>query len=247
MRCPGTCNLLLGAALGLCLPESVQAATVDKLDLGVGVYDGASGVMQSDGIVLTQNIPNPFQTSHSAALGGSTALASYDFAWWDTNGTFIIQSTQTAEGVPTSLLFTAAAGYIYLTPAEDLALAIDASWTYDLPGDPMFTRFSVRVSQSGGSTVLFSQSHRPETLPGEPAAGTLAITGNVVLPRGETWLLRYEMSIYTYGGTQGHTATGNGYVNFQLAPEPASAAILALGLLIVPRRRHSRRIARRSP
>ncbi len=234
MRCPGTCDLLLAAALGLCLPVSVQAATIDKLDLGVGVYDGASGIMHSDGIVLTQNIPNPFQISHSAALGSSTAFASYDFAWAEQFGTFLIQSTQQAEGVPTSQLLTAASGYIYVTPSEDLALTIDAAWTFDLPRDYMYTSLLVRVYGAGTHQVLFGQTAGGSTFPGEPASGTVTITGsNMILPPGETWVLRYEMSIYTYGGTQGTTATGNGYVNFQLSPEPAAFSLLAVGNLLL--------------
>jgi len=48
------------------------------------------------------------------------------------------------------------------------------------------------------------------------------------------------MELTTWGGTQGYTATGSGYVNFQLSPEPASALLLTLGLLIVSRRRCGR-------
>jgi len=107
---------------------------VDQWFLDCIVHDAATGEHVSEGFWTVQN---PLQDSHLATLGQSTAQASYDLAWWDTNGTFLIESTQTAEGVPTSLLFTTAAGYIYLTPSADLTLTIDASWTYDLPVDWM--------------------------------------------------------------------------------------------------------------
>jgi MYXO-CTERM domain-containing protein len=116
-------------------------------------------------------------------------------------------------------------------------LGIDASWTYNLPVDRMETQVKLSVRQSGGSTALFDQEYTVASAPGEPASGTLAFDGQVTLPADQTWILHYEMSLFTYAGTRYNYATGNGYVNFQLSPEPAGAALLALGLLALTRRR----------
>ncbi len=218
-------NPRLALADSFAVDDWFVSATVSNFNLG-------------DDSEFFYTVQNPFNASHTATIAASTCQASYDFAWAEQFGTFLIQSTQTAEGVPTSMLVTDSSGYIYVTPSEALALTINAQWTFDLPVDYMHTTLLVRVFGAATHQVLFGQTTGGDTFPGEPASGTVTITGNAILPPGETWVLRYGMDIYTYGGTQGYMGTGNGYVNFQLSPEPASASVLTLGLLTLSHRRH---------
>lgn len=184
------------------------------------------------------DVSNPFADSHQVSLWESSSAASYDFAWWDAQGSFLIESVQEAEGVATSSLFTSASGFIWLTPAEDLNLSVEGAWTYDLPRDYMLATLVFAVYHSTENITLFSRGLNADTPLYGSASGTLAFDGEVTIPANETWIIQYKMRLETDAGTQGYMATGDGFIHFTLTPEPA-AALLLLPLLLA--RRHIRR------
>jgi hypothetical protein len=177
---------------------------------------------------------------HSAGPGASTCQASYSFSWDDQFGTFSIQSSQWAEGVSSSVLFTSASGFIYVTPSVDLLFSVDGAFDYDLPADFMRARIAFGIGDPVENVEIFSGGQMAETFPGQPSSGTLLLEGSVVIPAGHIWELHYVMELDTFSGTQGYMATGEGGLTFTLTalPEPATLVLLAPALLDLPRRRH---------
>jgi hypothetical protein len=228
--------IVLATCLTLaCIGAQVRADsfTVQQWSLSAFVINYSTGQASQDFTV----VQNPFHSSHIASLGVSASAASYDFDWAEQFGHFLIDSSQQAEGVPAWYLYAASSGSIYITPSEDLLLTIDASWTFDLPAWQMESAFGVSVVGANNHVQLFSQDvwSDPEWPGG--LSDTVSINGEVILPAGETWMLGYGMHLRTEEGTQGLAATGSGYVDFEITPEPNTATLAALVLVAVSHRR----------
>jgi len=237
--------LALGSATCGLFCAGIQVAeadpfTVQEWGLTSGLFNYATSEHASETFTLVQN---PFHSSHAVSLGSSASAASYDFTWADQYGYFLVQSTQQAEGVPTSQLTTWSSGGIYVTPSENLTLSIDASWTFDLPAWYMDTTLGVRVRGATSHLVLFSETTGGQTSYPGGLAGTVTIRPDpIILPAGETWVLSYGMGIYNDSHVATCIATGNGYVNFQITPEPTTAGLFVFGApLLAGRRRCSNR------
>jgi hypothetical protein len=82
----------------------------------------------------------------------------------------------------------------------------------------------------------FWESQTYGTFTSPPASGTLSIQGGVVLPAGSAVSISYSMSIHGYGSS-GALATGTGFADFQITPEPSSLSLLLLGALVLAKRR----------
>jgi hypothetical protein len=78
-------------------------------------------------------------------------------------------------------------------------------------------------------------------MPGNPTSGTFSTQGDIIMPAGETWVMRYSMELHTWGDTTGYLATGSGFVNFQIIPEPSTATLLLLPLAALACHRRPRR------
>jgi len=220
--------LLLGAPASA-LADSIS---VDALFVSSFVYRAASGDSASE---FFETVQHPFVASHCAVLDDSFVQTSYDFAWWDAQGSFLIESVQQAEGVASDSLLTVASGFIWLTPTEDLNLSVEGAWTYDLPRDYMKATLFFSVRHSTDNTLLFRRLLNAATPLYGSASGTLAFDGEATIPAGETWVIQYVMRLLTDAGTQGYTATGDGFIHFTLTPEPAAALLLLPLLLTRPR------------
>jgi len=213
---------------------SADAITFDEWQLATGILNLGTNEVDLNSSIEVQN---PFQAHRSTSLGQSTADAWFDFAWWDAQGSFLIESVQQAEGVASDSLLTVASGFIWLTPTEDLNLSVEGAWTYDLPRDYMKATLFFSVRHSTDNTLLFRRLLNAATPLYGSASGTLAFDGEATIPAGETWVIQYVMSLLTDAGTQGYTATGDGFIHFTLTPEPAAALLLLPLLLTRPRRR----------
>ncbi len=222
MRIPSLLFFTGAAFLAVAHPSQADSFTIDEWALSTGIEDFASGFDWDHSTV----VQNPFVASHSAVVGDSTATSDFDFAWAEQFGQFLIESTQQAAGVETSMLFTVSSGGFYITLAEDLSLHIDGAFSYDLTADWMTARFGFSIFDPDDETFLFIQEERASTFPGEPSSGTLTIEGDAILPAGRTFLIGYNMSLDTFSGTAGHFATGAGHVNFTITPEPSTLALL---------------------
>ena len=183
-----------------------------------------------------ETIENPCQRSLFAQAGDSISASTIDFAWGEVFGTFLIQSDQVARGASAGSTWTTAGGHIWLQTTQPLSLSVSGNWQYSLPADYMEAAIGVGVKATDSSEYLFIQYEEAETLPGEPASGTLTVQGTATLTPGHTWSMDWNLALTADQGTQDYLATGNGYVSFFISPEPATLALLAPLLLALPRR-----------
>ncbi len=56
------------------------------------------------------------------------------------------------------------------------------------------------------------------------------------MPAGSVVSISYFMSIHGFGAS-GALATGTGFADFQITPEPSSLSLLLLGALVLAKRR----------
>lgn len=220
-------------------PAKGDSFTVDDWNLTVGVHDASTGEVDFHSFLTVQN---PFQDSHAISVGNSTAEASYDFAWSAGAGTFSLESALQANFVDSAILVSSSSGRIRVSPSVYLTVGLTGAYTYDLPPDMMQTRFRMAVLDLDTSETLFVATHEDDTFNGYPAAGTFTIDGEVTLPAGHSYSLKYWMRISTWTGPPEVFGTASGWVSFQLTPEPATATLLLLpAAVLVCRRRKPRR------
>ena len=187
-----------------------------------------------------ETVENPCHHDLFAQAADSVSSGSIDFAWGEVFGTFLIQSDQVARGTSAGSTWTWAEGNIWVTATQPVSLSISGNWQYSLPADWMQANIGATVKATDSSEYLFSEGDEAETLPGEPASGTLTIQGDVVLTPGHTWVMDWGLLLIAHQGTQNYLATGNGYVSFFISPEPVPLAFFAPLLLAVPRHRRLR-------
>ncbi|HVP09909.1 MAG TPA: PEP-CTERM sorting domain-containing protein [Phycisphaerae bacterium] len=212
--------------------------------LVVTVYDSSSGQVESTNFTTDPNFPAPstFQDSHTVAIGDSNAGGNYDFDWASDFGHLLIGASQRAEqtGVPPlGTVGATSSGQIKFTPTQDLAFSISVAYHYQLPFADMIASCTatLRDDQVSDYSFYFSDNHNATSEgPGDDTFGD-SRTG--VLYAGHPYTLQYLMTSST-SGTAGQVASGSGSINltFQPTPEPATVALLALGLLAGSRKRH---------
>ncbi len=199
------------------------------------VYNGANG---QDSIVGYNQVMNPFQASHTAMLGISYATGTYDFAWSADGGSFNVGSSNGAAGNPINL-FSSSSGNIILTTTSAYLLDVDALYNFHLLGGDRQALLNVFVGDGTTGQFLFYGTWISAPITGDPAIGSFAVQLTFQLQEGHTYGLGYTMAIDSYSGSPSVLATGDGFINFTFTPipEPASAALLALGLPWLLRRR----------
>ncbi len=206
---------------------------VDQWSLGV--------VIDRDGAIVRDvftTVSMPFHTSHSVAIGGTSAAAAYDFVV----NHLSIQTTQDLEGIASGLAFVQASGGIWITPQIPLTLTLSGRYNYDLNADPMRALLLLGVFDANDpNSILFNEARVFDTLFGG-GMGQLAINGQITLPPNRTWVLSYTLRTSAYSGTGGSLSHANGTVDFAFAPvpEPATGVLLALAALPVLLRRRRR-------
>jgi hypothetical protein len=184
-------------------------------------------------------VENPFQAVGNAAVGPNTATTSYDFSWSGDSGSFDIAVDLNVE---TFRVFSGSSGFMLISPTNDLRMTIDAALDYaSRPGDLADVMFRMLVvDQSNPSVPLFFEFLRGGNLTLEPAAGTLAFDGDVILPAGATY--RIDFRARNDNGADNNPTgpiTSSGFIHFafQPVPEPATAWLITLGAIASRRRR----------
>ena len=199
------------------------------------VYNGANG---QDSIVGFNQVMNPFQATHTAMLGISYATGTYDFAWAVGGGSFRIDSSNGAAGNPVHL-FSSSSGLVVMNTTSAYRLDVDALYAFHLLGGDREAMLSLLIGDGTTGQTLFNGTYISAPVTGDPAIGTFAIQRSFDLEPGHTYGVNYWMRVDSYSGSSSVLATGDGYVHFTLPPipEPASAALLMLGLAWLRRRR----------
>ncbi len=231
--------LLLPAYLSLAIAAPVAHASylLPEWGLAIQVRDASGGGSDSAIFVTVQN---PFQESHAVSLasGLKTAEAHYDF-WWsepDDIGSFNIQNTLQAEDTGAFHVAALSNGGILVEPTVDLPISVAAELDFDLPVGALAADLSLTVRDMDTHEIYFFGSQTYNTFTSPPASGTLSTQGGAVLPAGSSVAISYSMSIHGYGAS-GALATGTGFADFQITPEPSSLSLLLLGALALAKRR----------
>jgi hypothetical protein len=186
---------------------------------------------------LFTTVENPFVAAHTAALSGSTSSVDYNFSWSGDGGTFRIDFDGQAVELPGGSVFSAAFGYIHFTTTSKIAVTLSGALTFDLPG---YLMRSEQIAEVFGPPnepdyVSFANYIGPTS---GPIAGTTQEIRQTVLPANCDCTFQYYMDVATIGDS-GATGSAFGYVSLELAPVPEPAAFLplALGALLLRRRR----------
>ncbi len=218
-------------------PVEGAGFTIEEWSLRVSIVGPYPDVV---GDSITE-VTSPFLTSHSVTLEPSLASASYNLAWSDTFGRFLIEGSHQAEDMRFS---STTSGLMYFETTVDVLFDIDIAYTYDLPGGQMSGGFTYNLLDPETHENFAGGSHHDDTWTAGPVSGTLTAQASGILPAGREYAFTYKMELDTSSFT-GLLATGSGHVDLTLTavPEPASLAPLAILALIARRRRSGWRCA----
>jgi len=216
-------------------PVLGDAFTIDDWDLTIGVIAEWPDIVGDSFTVVA----NPFDESHAVSLGGSAASSSYDISWLLDFASFDIQAAQQAEtSGSTSSITSVSTGYVLFTPDSDITFSVDAAYTYDLPAWGFTAYFSVLVTDDETHENYFAYGDSISTFDGVPKHDTFTASGEGFIPAGRECRFLYRMMVDTVGSSE-LFATGSGHVSFTITPEPTTASLLALGGLMLLRRRRA--------
>lgn len=224
-------------AVPLLSPSGFVSADIVVSSNVLAVTVSNSANSQSNTRIINQ-VQNPLNATHTAMLGISYATGTYDFAWSADGGSFNILGSNGAAGNPLNL-YSSTSGNITLTTTSAYRLDIDALYSFRLLGGDRQAMLSLSIGDGTAQQMIYIATYISAPITGDPAIGSFAIQESFQLETGHTYGFNYTMSIDSYSGSPSVLATGDGYMHFTLTPipEPACAALLALGLPWFLRRR----------
>ena len=185
-----------------------------------------------NGGVFQNTVLNPFVYSHSVPVNSSMAQGSYQFAWDDLTGTFRVDASVAGEGGSGTPL-CAVDGRVQFHTTSKVLLSAEGEWTYHFSGGLRSAGILLTVNNHVTQEQVFVIGDTGQNGPpvNDPNDDTLVATGNILLPAGGTYRMRWIMDTYAFSGSPASISTGNGYALFSLTtiPEPGSAALFVVG------------------
>jgi len=236
---------MLALILVVSMPSRGDASLVVSSWSLLTFTEDASSQFPLDDFVRFTDVQSPFQAVANTAVGPNTATTAYNFSWSGDSGSFDIATTQRVE---TFRVRTISSGFMFVSPTADVRMTYSASLDYaSVPGDLADIRFRMFAFDQSNLTVpVFFESLDGGNLTLQPAVGTLAFSGDVILPAGATYKIDFAAS--NDNGADNNptgpiTSSGFFHFNFQPIPEPATAWLIACGAIALrrPRRRCRRR------
>ncbi|HPF37735.1 MAG TPA: hypothetical protein P5081_24950 [Phycisphaerae bacterium] len=211
---------------------SANPFTVDSWLLSVSIQSESTTTAGS------ATVSNPFLTTHSRMLGDDWVSADYDFSWAQ-QGHFLIDTSLAATATPADLTVTSVSGRIKITPTEDLVVRYQTVFDVTLPADSMTAYFEFRVLDPiNGGQANYATVSADTTF--HTGFSHLHDDGEFLLPANRTWDFVYLFDLAPRPSSAGQQAVGNGFLRFDIIPEPATLALLApFAALVPPRRRRS--------
>ncbi|RIK55687.1 MAG: hypothetical protein DCC63_18790, partial [Nitrospira sp.] len=197
------------AILVVCPPRG-QATdfTIDAWSLETGIIEDQNYFVGS-----YSPEPLPYSDTQLVSIGLSTS--------------FLIEGSHVASDANRTRSLSA--GNIFITPAVDLLLSATGRYDWDLTTDAMAVTYALLVDDPMTQEYFFAQGDSHTTFLDGPAAGTYLIDGQAVLPAGREIRISYFFILDAFEGNSGLLATGEGFIQWTLAPvpEPATLALLA--------------------
>ena len=177
------------------------------------------------------SVTNPFQATHTAQRGLSTASVNYDFARTGDEASFGVSVNHHLEQLDG---FTSSSGQIYIRPSVDSIITLEGAWQYAWPSAAIgTTSYSMTVTDDEGIIARFFTFGGNFGL--DPPFGSFNDYDTGLLRAGVAYLLTYTARVHHFDptppGTYGH---GEGSLNFTITPvpEPATLALLVLSISI---------------
>jgi len=178
----------------------------------------------------SQTVQNPFNGSHGAILGDSTAHASYSFLWTGDEASFDIRPQHRLEALDGHVLST---GFVRLSIDRDSLLSVRAACNYSLPPSTL-NLSSMRIAVLNvRNQQFFSGARSGGTFDLRPTSGTLRINGDVLLPGGNTYALNYSADLESFDvQPAGLAGNASGQLTFTISPIPEPSTLLLFAPLI---------------
>ncbi|MCB9858775.1 MAG: hypothetical protein H6818_24110 [Phycisphaerales bacterium] len=212
--------------------------TVDSWLLLVGI-DGESSIRTG-----SATVSNPFVTTHSRMLGNDWVSADYDFSWAE-QGRFLVDASLAATATPTESTTTGVSGRIKITPTDDLVVRYRTVFDVTLPADFMIADLSFDVFDAVTHEEIHDVSASADTI-FHTGDSHLADEGEFLLPANRTWDFAYLFRIINFPSAAGAQGVGNGFLEFEIIPEPATILLCApIALLLLRRTREAQTRFRR--
>lgn len=182
-------------------------------------------------------VSNPHQGTYFASMGNSTAFSSINAAW-DADGffDFLIEGVYADQGSTSG--FSRSSSSIYLVPAVDSLLTIDAEFNYALGSGDRRSTLSVGVYHVGVGSV-FSSIQRGLPIGGDPPIGTLTLNDTILLEAGVHYDFGGLMEISSFSGSPTNLSHADGHLRLSIAPIPEPATLTLL-LIVAPALRKRR-------
>ncbi len=222
-----TCCILLSSAIA----TRIEAANFElsNASITVGVTRGFPDI-DGDG---NANLTLPYNATHSAAIAPSSITANYDLS----NTRFLIDFIMASQATFTQTTSVSASSFNDITPAEDILVQYDGRFDFDLPADSMTAVLDFAVFESDDNTVILASEDRSHNTIFGIGPRTFEISGEFILPAGNTWLMGYLFRITSRSSSAPFTGTGGGYLDVRFIPEPHTALLLLFGTAAANHRR----------
>gem|GEM_PF-2948309 len=227
--------------LSLCANAVTRAAdfTVDEWFIGSTV-DGS----QYD-LVFDDVVQNPYdellQAISPVPNNASFTDGRHQISWNDDSGVFRLDGAMAAEHFGTHFVTAASSARILITPTSDLVIRYSGRFAFHLPAEDTRASLSLLVFDANSSLSILQTGFAWDSFLGL-GARSFDYEGEIVMPAGRTWVLKYSMGVTAFPNSAGHVATGSGFAEFRILPEPATAAMtFGAAVLSIGRGRRRRR------
>ena len=190
--------------------------------------------------------PNAIAFSQTAMIAPSFATGSYDIQWSGDSATIDVSVSHSLAGFDGS---TSSTSNIRFRPAVDSLFTVNAFFNYAHPPTLLGSvNFLVVLRMNPPGPAVFSAGDTAGTHWLEPPSGTIPASGSFELLAGNLYQISHIVTTRNYAAPPpGAEWLGNGEIHITIAPvpEPATAAMLVLGALMIRRMNAAARI--RSP
>ena len=194
---------------------------LSNASITVGVTRGFPDI-EGDG---NANLTLPYSATHSATIEPSNITANYDLS----NTRFLIDLTMASQATFTQTTIVGASSFNDITPAEDILVQYDGRFDFDLPADSMTAVLDFAVFESDDNTVILASEDRSHNTIFGLGPRSFEISGEFILPAGNTWLMGYLFRITSRSSSAPFTGSGSGYLDVRVIPEPHTAMLLLSG------------------